>query len=123
MPSRRTYKPKTVSVVKPKPDGSRPKTVNYYRGNYCLETNPFTILHTETYRNKTTKENMKLYYRCLGGEMDVVVCGKLTKNSTDLCTLYEKKCYKIFSERPGDIEGVLKRREKLKKCMGRYFLG
>ncbi|CAN7976963.1 unnamed protein product, partial [Ixodes persulcatus] len=93
---------KVVHIVKPKLPAKKKLTgrkcgvlflkyAHYYAGNLCLEPNPFVPLTSEPYFNRTSKEMLKVYYRCIGGLMGFVVCGYKKKPVTDLCVLFEKK--------------------------------
>lgn len=127
------YEPvaKEVHIVKPNlpprkkltGHSSNARYAFYYTGNLCKEPNPFVPLHKEPYFNRTSKEHLTLYFRCIGGLMNPVVCGYRYKPITDLCVLFEKQCWQVMLETPSDIEGILERRKKLEKCLGRIFEG
>uniref|UniRef100_A0A6G5A486 Uncharacterized protein n=1 Tax=Rhipicephalus microplus TaxID=6941 RepID=A0A6G5A486_RHIMP len=127
------YEPayKTVHIVKPKLPPRKKLTGHsanvryafYYTGNICKEPNPFVPLHTEPYVNRTTMEQLTLHYRCIGGFMNPVVCGYRKKPITDLCILFERRCWQIMIDTPTDIMEIVNRRKKLSKCLGRDFAG
>ncbi|KAH7976855.1 hypothetical protein HPB52_020686 [Rhipicephalus sanguineus] len=127
------YEPvyKTVHIVKPNLPPRKKLTGHsanvryafYYTGNICKEPNPFVPLHTEPYVNRTSKEKLTLHYRCIGGFMNPVVCGYRKKPITDLCILFQKRCWQIMIDTPTDIMEIVNRRKKLAKCLGRDFAG
>uniref|UniRef100_A0A131YQJ6 Lipocalin n=1 Tax=Rhipicephalus appendiculatus TaxID=34631 RepID=A0A131YQJ6_RHIAP len=127
------YEPvyKTVHIVKPNLPPRKKLTGHsanvryafYYTGNICKEPNPFVPLHTEPYVNRTTMEPLTLHYRCIGGFMNPVVCGYRYKPITDLCILFERRCWQIMVDTPTDLMDIFNRRKKLAKCIGRDFEG
>ncbi|XP_077495209.1 uncharacterized protein LOC144106298 isoform X2 [Amblyomma americanum] len=123
------YEPeaKEVHIVKPNLPPRKKLTglryAFYYTGNICKEPNPFVPLHMEPYVNRTSHEHLTLFYRCIGGFMNPVVCGYRNKPISDICVLFHKRCWQIMLETPTDIEEILNRRKKLEKCLGRVYMG